>query len=198
MVYLFIMKITWYHPIIRISNSSEYKIIIPILLILAVAWYVLWIPTEDVGSRLTTSIVAFLSLIAFNFVFQDDIPKLDILTSLDKFILLSYAFCAIPIFTTIRLSKSIEKNDDDKNYNINIENEKNECSEHSNTTKLRLPTHLYAYRSIISDGPPIQPIPPQNPVYLPLTRVVLPVPLVSVFIPTISESIFCQSKQSQP
>jgi hypothetical protein len=86
-----------------------YKIIIPILLILAVAWYVLWIPTEDVEARLTTSIVAFLSLIAFNFVFQDDIPKLDILTSLDKFILLSYLFCAIPIFTTIRLSKAIEK-----------------------------------------------------------------------------------------
>ena len=87
-----------------------YKIIIPILLILSVAWYVLWIPTEDVEARLTTSIVAFLSLIAFNFVFQDDIPKLDILTSLDKFILLSYLFCAIPIFTTIRLSKAIEKN----------------------------------------------------------------------------------------
>ena len=36
-----------------------------------------------------------------NFVFQDDLPKLDILTSLDKFVLLSYIFCAIPIFTTI-------------------------------------------------------------------------------------------------
>jgi len=71
-----------------------YKIIIPILLILSVAWYVLWIPTEDVEARLTTSIVAFLSLIAFNFVFQD---------------VLSYLFCAIPIFTTIRLSKAIEK-----------------------------------------------------------------------------------------
>ena len=85
------------------------KIIIPVLLILSVAWYVLWIPTDEIESRLTTSIVALLSLIAYNFVFQDDIPKLDILTSLDKFILLSYLFCAIPIFTTIRLSKTVEK-----------------------------------------------------------------------------------------
>ena len=102
-------QITLALEIERKSGYYFYKIIIPILLILAVAWYVLWIPTEDVESRLTTSIVAFLSLIAFNFVFQDDIPKLDILTSLDKFILLSYLFCAIPIFTTIRLSKAIEK-----------------------------------------------------------------------------------------
>ena len=85
------------------------KIIIPVLLILSVAWYVLWIPTDEIESRLTTSIVALLSLIAYNFVFQDDIPKLDILTSLDQFILLSYLFCAIPIFTTIRLSKTVEK-----------------------------------------------------------------------------------------
>ena len=85
------------------------KIILPVLLILSVAWYVLWIPTDDIESRLTTSIVALLSLIAYNFVFQDVIPKLDILTSLDKFILLSYIFCAIPIFTTIRLSKTIER-----------------------------------------------------------------------------------------
>lgn len=102
-------QITLALEIERKSGYYLYKIIIPILLILAVAWYVLWIPTEDVASRLTTSIVAFLSLIAFNFVFQDDIPKLDILTSLDKFILLSYLFCAIPLFTTIRLSKAIEK-----------------------------------------------------------------------------------------
>ena len=93
----------------RNKNYYIFKIIIPVLLILVVAWCVLWIPTKEIESRLTTSIVAFLSLIAFNFVFQDDIPKLDILTSLDKFILLSYLFCAIPIFTTIRLSKAIEK-----------------------------------------------------------------------------------------
>ena len=98
---------------VEIQRNKKYyisKIIFPVLLILVVAWCVLWIPTKEIESRLTTSIVAFLSLIAFNFVFQDDIPKLDILTSLDLFILLSYVFCAIPIFTTIRLSKSIEKN----------------------------------------------------------------------------------------
>ncbi len=93
----------------RNSTYYLYKIIFPVLLILIVAWSVLWIPTDEIESRLTTSIVALLSLIAFNFVFQDDIPKLDILTDLDKFIILSYIFCAIPIFTTIFLSRFVEK-----------------------------------------------------------------------------------------
>jgi len=104
---------------LEVERSQLYyifKIILPVLLILSVAWYVLWIPTDDIESRLTTSIVALLSLIAYNFVFQDVIPKLDILTSLDKFILLSYIFCAIPIFTTIRLSRTIERSKKRSSY----------------------------------------------------------------------------------
>ena len=95
----------------RNANYYIFKIILPVLLILIVAWSVLWIPAREewVESRLTTSIVALLSLIAYNFVFQDDLPKLDILTSLDKFVLLSYIFCAIPIFTTIFLSRFIDR-----------------------------------------------------------------------------------------
>ena len=92
-------------------NSAHYlfKIIIPVFLILCVAWSVLWIPTPKLDARLTTSIVALLSLIAYNFVFEGDIPKLDYLTDLDKFILLSYIFCCIPTFISIGFSRFILK-----------------------------------------------------------------------------------------
>ena len=72
---------------------------------------VLWIPTFKLDARLTTSIVALLSLIAYNFVFEGDIPKLDYLTDLDKFILLSYIFCCIPTFSSIGFSRFIKKSD---------------------------------------------------------------------------------------
>ena len=85
-----------------------YKIIIPVFLILCVAWFVLWIPTKHFETRLTTSMVALLSLIAYNFVFADDIPKLQYLTSLDKYILLSYVFCCIPTFMSIWCSRFIK------------------------------------------------------------------------------------------
>ena len=82
-----------------------YKIILPVFLILCVAWYVLWIPTRKYETRLNTSIIALLALIAYNFVFQDDIPKLNYLTDLDWYILLSYIFCCIPVFISIGSSK---------------------------------------------------------------------------------------------
>ena len=78
---------------------------LPVFLILCIAWYVLWIPTRKYETRLNTSIIALLALIAYNFVFQDDIPKLNYLTDLDWYILLSYVFCCIPVFISIGSSK---------------------------------------------------------------------------------------------
>ena len=87
-----------------------FKIMLPVFLILCVAWYVLWIPTKKYETRLNTSIIALLALIAYNFVFQDDIPKLEYLTDLDWYILLSYVFCCIPVFISIGSSKLGTKN----------------------------------------------------------------------------------------
>ena len=94
----------------RNSKHYIYKIIIPVFLILSVAWFVLWIPTQHLESRLTTSIVALLALIAYNFVFSDDIPKLNYLTALDKYVLWSYIFCCIPTFMSIGFSRFMVKN----------------------------------------------------------------------------------------
>jgi hypothetical protein len=53
--------------------------------------------------------VSLLALIAYNFVFEGDIPKLDYLTDLDKFILLSYIFCCLPTFMSIGFSRFIAR-----------------------------------------------------------------------------------------
>ena len=93
----------------RNINYFIFKIIIPVFLILAISWSIMWIPPNQVESRLTTSIVSLLALIAYNFVFNEDIPKLSYLTSLDRYILLSYLFCAIPTFLTIYFSRLTKK-----------------------------------------------------------------------------------------
>jgi len=89
----------------RNYSHYVYKIIVPVFLILCVAWFVLWIPTKYFEARLATSMVALLSLIAYNFVFANDIPKLEYLTALDKYILISYVFCCIPTFMSIWFSR---------------------------------------------------------------------------------------------
>ena len=73
-----------------------FKIILPIILILSICWSSVWLHGREVESKLTITIVCLLSLIAYNFVIDNEIPKLNYLTIMDLIILLSYVYAAIP------------------------------------------------------------------------------------------------------
>lgn len=85
----------------RQSSYYVYKIILPIILILMVCWSVIWISPKELESRLTVTIVCLLSLIAYNFVIDKEIPKLEYLTIMDWIIFASYVFATIPNFLCI-------------------------------------------------------------------------------------------------
>ena len=89
---------------IEISRKHGYyifKIILPILLILSLCWSSVWLPPKEIQSRLTVTIVCLLSLIAYNFVIDADIPKLEYLTIMDYIILISYIYAAIPCLLAV-------------------------------------------------------------------------------------------------
>ena len=73
-----------------------FKVIFPILLILLICWSVVWVDPKELESRLTITIVCLLSLIAYNFVIDSELPKLEYLTVLDWIILISYVYATVP------------------------------------------------------------------------------------------------------
>ena len=86
-----------------------FKVIFPIILILTVCWSVVWVDPRELESRLTITIVCLLSLIAYNFVIDAELPKLEYLTVLDWIVLISYIYATIPNFLSIisfRLQKT--------------------------------------------------------------------------------------------
>jgi hypothetical protein len=78
-----------------------YKVLIPILLILLVCWSVVWVDPKELEARLTITIVCLLSLIAYNFVIDSELPKLEYLTVMDWIILVSYFYATVPNFISI-------------------------------------------------------------------------------------------------
>jgi len=94
----------------RKSRYYIYKIILPIILILTVCWSAVWINPKEIESRLTITIVCLLSLIAYNFVIDSDLPKLEYLTIMDYIILISYVYATIPSFLSIVTFNLIGKN----------------------------------------------------------------------------------------
>ena len=75
-----------------------------------ICWSVLWITPSELESRLTITIVCLLSLIAYNFVIDEDLPKLSYLTVMDYIILLSYFYAAVPNFISIASFKLCKTN----------------------------------------------------------------------------------------
>ena len=74
-----------------------------------VCWSVVWVHPRELESRLTITIVCLLSLIAYNFVIDSELPKLEYLTVMDWIILISYVYATIPNFISVisfRLYKS--------------------------------------------------------------------------------------------
>ena len=83
---------------LEVSRQSSYylfKIILPIMFILVISWSVFWVRGSQLEAKVNVTIVCLLSLIAYNFIIDEDLPKLPYLTFLDSFILLSYFYTGI-------------------------------------------------------------------------------------------------------
>ena len=78
-----------------------FKVILPIVLILFVCWSAVWISHREIEARLTITIVCLLSLIAYNFVIDEELPKLEYLTVMDWIVLTSYVYATLPNFLSI-------------------------------------------------------------------------------------------------
>jgi hypothetical protein len=80
----------------RESGYYLYKVILPIIIILVVCWSSIWILPKELEAKLTITIVCLLSLIAYNFVIDGELPKLEYLTIIDWIVLVSYFYAALP------------------------------------------------------------------------------------------------------
>ena len=79
----------------RQSSYYLFKIILPIIFILTISWSVFWVRGSQLEAKVNVTIVCLLSLIAYNFIIDDELPKLSYLTFLDCFILISYFYTGI-------------------------------------------------------------------------------------------------------
>jgi hypothetical protein len=73
----------------RNAQHFAIKVIIPLILIVMMSWTVFWIEPNDANTQMAVAVTAMLTLIAYRFAVDSDVPKLPYLTRLDEFILMS-------------------------------------------------------------------------------------------------------------
>ena len=77
------------------------KIILPVIFLVWLSFSSFWIRAKELESKLAVSMGSLLTLVAYNFVFGEDLPKLSYITILDAWILLSYLFAGLSSMITI-------------------------------------------------------------------------------------------------
>jgi hypothetical protein len=83
------------------------KVIIPLILIVMMSWAVFWIEPNDANTQMAVAVTAMLTLIAYRFAVDSDVPKLPYLTKLDAFLLMSSLlvfFSLIEVLVTTKFS----------------------------------------------------------------------------------------------
>jgi hypothetical protein len=93
----------------RHAGYYLFKIIVPLVLIVAMSWIVFWIDPSESGTQIGVSTTAMLTLIAFRFSIDGLVPKVSYLTRMDIFILGSTGLVfatLIQAVTTSLLAKS--------------------------------------------------------------------------------------------
>jgi hypothetical protein len=71
----------------RMVGYYIFKIIVPLILIVAMSWIVFWIDPRQGGSQIGVSVTTMLTLIAYRFSVGILLPKVSYLTRMDVFIL---------------------------------------------------------------------------------------------------------------
>jgi hypothetical protein len=70
-------------------NSQHFiiKVIIPLLFIVMMSWAVFWVEPSDTGPQISVAVTTMLTLIAYRFALDSEVPKLLYVTRMDAFVL---------------------------------------------------------------------------------------------------------------
>jgi hypothetical protein len=83
--------------IVRHAEYYVFRIFLPLFLMVAVSWGVLWIPPDDLNSQLMISVTTVLTLVAFSVAISNVLPPVPYLTFYDGFFLASFLFILLTV-----------------------------------------------------------------------------------------------------
>ena len=94
----------------RNANHFVIKVIIPLILIVMMSWAVFWIEPNDANTQMAVAVTAMLTLIAYRFAVDSDVPRLPYLTRLDSFILMSSVLVFLSLIEVTVTTKFANRN----------------------------------------------------------------------------------------
>ncbi len=93
----------------RKAGFYYWKVLLPLLLIVALSWSVFWMVGERFGIRVRMSATGILTVVAFQFVVSQNLPRVGYLTLMDKIMVISFVVLAITVLQSYFVSRYDEE-----------------------------------------------------------------------------------------
>jgi hypothetical protein len=89
----------------RKSGFYLWKVLLPLFIIVALSWSIFWMVDERFGIRVRTSATGILTVVAYQFVAGQDLPRVGYLTLIDKIMVISFLLLAITVLESYIVSR---------------------------------------------------------------------------------------------
>ncbi len=89
----------------RQAGFYLWKVMLPILIIVAISWSVFWMTDERLAGRSRITASGVLTVVAYQFVIADGLPRIAYLTVLDKMMLVSFALLSVTVLQSMLVAR---------------------------------------------------------------------------------------------
>ncbi len=93
----------------RRSGQIVWDILLPLVVLVSMVWSIFWLDSEDVADRLNISFIGVLTIVAYQFVVIDNMPRMAYLTFTDTLLLVSFLITSATIPQSLLLRRLIRK-----------------------------------------------------------------------------------------
>jgi hypothetical protein len=109
-----ISAISFEFPATRSPRFLLRLIVFPIMILVALTWSVFWMDRESLGDRMDISFIGILTVVAFQIVVSDKLPRISYFTIMSSFMYVSYLTLAATVIVNLRVAALDRRGDTTK------------------------------------------------------------------------------------
>ena len=93
----------------RRSWQYVWEILFPLVVLVSVVWSIFWVEIDSLADRLNISFIGVLTIVAYQFVLVENMPRMSYLTFLDSVLITSFVMMALTVPQSLLIHSLVRK-----------------------------------------------------------------------------------------
>jgi len=93
----------------RRSWQYVWEILFPLLMLVSVVWSIFWVEIDSLADRLNISFIGVLTIVAYQFVMVENMPRMSYLTFLDSVLITSFVMITLTVPQSLLIHSLVRK-----------------------------------------------------------------------------------------